>query len=429
MEPVRLPVVAFAVAFSLCAFVTACGGSAPTRAVVVARPSVPEAAELPSAPPEPPRLPPERWYLEHLAINGRHALLRRVDATGRSTVQTRIVDLDTGSVLEEVNMPELGKFPGATIGMPAKEVAKLDAMLATPRFADDLMRAGHVAHRFPFGTCGRLAASPNTTSVAFNAGDWVYVADGTGRMKKKLVQAAAYDPAFSPDGKYLFFRHASGAKERAFTKYELFVMPADLSQPPRALAGTAGVRERFAATTDATSAVGITSHEPTIRTCVLGVGLRPPFAVKRLACIDGGEPLVESVVSPKGRWAALTTASVAAEARDVLTNPSRAPNDAKAKQRAFHIPRFRLRVVSLATGAVAMDVAAEPGYSLRAISDAGIVVRSGVRGVLVHDVPRKSSKEVQTTVDLGDRAIFRNEHELVFVHDNTVQSVDVRTFE
>ena len=104
----RPSVIAFAVALSSCAFVSACGGSAPIRAIAVPRPSAPEAAELASPPPEPARVPLERWYLEHLATNGRHALLRRVDASGRSTVQTRIVDLETGSVLEEVNMPELG---------------------------------------------------------------------------------------------------------------------------------------------------------------------------------------------------------------------------------------------------------------------------------------------------------------------------------
>ena len=76
-----------------------------------------------------------------------------------------------------------------------------------------------------------------------------------------------------------------------------------------------------------------------------------------------------------------------------------------------------------------MDAEAEPGYSLRALSDAGMLVRSGIRGVLVHDVVQGARVDVQTPVDLGDRAIFRSDYDLVVLRGGTVASVDVRTLE
>lgn len=362
--------------------------------------------------------PPEHWYFEHLAANGRNALLRRLDATGRMTLQMRIVDVDTGAVLEEVQMPDLGKFPGATVGVSAAELAKLDAVLASPRFVDDLTRGAHVAQRFPFGSCGRLSAGTGNVGIAFNAGDWLYLADNAGHVKKKLSQEAAYDPRYSPDGKVLFFRRATGAIDRVFAKYELFAMPTDLSQPAKVLPGTAGVREGFDIGDGGQTAVVIASHEPVVKTCVLSVGLRAPFAVKKLGCLEGGERLVEYVVSPKGRWAAFTTQTPPQkDARPV-------EKDAKAKQAPAPLA-WRLRVLSLASGQLAYDVPAEAGYSLRAISDDGTLVQSGLRGIVVDDVPKKARKEARVSVDLGYRAFFRSGEELVVQRGSTVGVVDV----
>ncbi len=368
--------------------------------------------------------PSEHWYLEHVAAHGRHALLRRLDASGRSTLQTRIVDIDTGDILEEVTMPELGKFPGATIGLGPSDIAKLDAIIASPRFTDDLVRGAHVAKRFPFGSCGRLSAGIGTAGIAFNAGDWLYLADNGGHVKKKLALEAAYDPRFSPDGKYLFFRRATGATDRISARYELVVMPADLSQPPRPLPGTSGVREGFEVTPDGQTALVIASHEPAVRTCVLSVGLRPPFAVKKLGCLDGGERLVESVVSPKGRWAALTTQSPVEKetVRDDGLKGKRAP-------RPLSPLAWRLRVLSLGPGSgqLAHDGPAEAGLSLRAINDAGMLVQSGLRGVRIDDVPKNVRRDVRTPPDLGQRVFFRSDEELVFLRGANVATVDVRS--
>ena len=177
-------------------------------------------------------------------------------------------------------MPQLAKFPVTTIGKSPADLAKLDALFAALSFAEDLVRVGRIASPFPFGACGRIAGSPQ--AIAFNAGDWLYVADAQGKVKKRLTQEAAYDPRVSSDGKFVFFRRASGNVDKVLAKYELFVMPTDMSQPPKALAGTAGIMERFVTSADG-NAVVIASHEPQIHTCVLSVAQKAPFAVKKLA--------------------------------------------------------------------------------------------------------------------------------------------------
>ena len=78
------------------------------------------------------------------------------------------------------------------------------------------------------------AAENDGVAIAFDAGDWLYIADDTGRVRRRLVEEAAYDPRFTPDGKHLFFRRITGTVD-VFAKYELFVVPSDLSAPPRAL--------------------------------------------------------------------------------------------------------------------------------------------------------------------------------------------------
>ena len=246
-----------------------------------------------------------------------------------------------------------------------------------------------------------MAGSPQ--AIAFNAGDWLYVADAQGKVKKRLTQEAAYDPRVSSDGKFVFFRRASGNVDKVLARYELFVMPTDMSQPPKALAGTAGIMERFATGADG-NAVVIASHEPQIHTCVLSITQKAPFTVKKLGCLDGGEALVESAISPKARWAALTTKTVDAE-RNLA---------------------WRLRVVSLVNGAVVLDVPADAGFSLRAISDAGVLVQSGIRGVIVDDAVTKKRRILAAPLDLGHRGFFRSGTELVVLRGAGVTVVDLR---
>lgn len=363
----------------------------------------------------------EHWYFESLSPDGKRALLRELDPAARSTFHVRVVDVDGKQTLEDVTLPELSKIPAATIGGKPTELAQLEWMLASPAFGRDVVRGARVARTFPFGECGRLAAATSGAAIAFDAGDWLYVADEAGHVRRRLVEEAAYDPRFSPDGKYLFFRRATGAVD-VFAKYELFVVPTDLSAPPRALPSTVGMRDRFVMHPSQTEAYAITSQATRGRTspdtCIVSLSLKPPFGVKKLVCLDSPrEQVVDSIVSPKGKWAAISTkkrVDIAGE-----TGPSDLI-DGKTRL------EWRLRVISLSTGKIVRDEPDPPGMNIRAISDAGLLVQSGALGTLVTDVPgKKEHRLADPTLDLGYRGVFRNDKELVYVAGATVSVVDV----
>jgi hypothetical protein len=372
---------------------------------------------------------PDHWYFEALSGDGRRALLRQLDPLNRATFHIRVVDVDSGRTLEETALPELAKIPASTIGGKPTELAELEWMLATPAFGRDIIKGSHLAGSFPFGACGRLAAASNGSAIAFDAGDWLYVADQTGRVRRRLVEEAAYDPRFSPDGKHLFFRRATGTVD-VFAKYELFVVPSDLSAPPRALPGTAGMRDRFVAHPDGQTAFAVASQPRSLPpaagtagprsrdenprgsdTCVVSLGLKPPFPAKKLACLDGNEQVVESVISPRGKWAALSTKKRAEGSADRAAGARRV--------------EWRLRVVSLTNGKVVRDEPDVAGRGVRAISDSGLLVQSGALGILVTDVPGKKTREIERPIDLGYRGFFRNDTELVYVVGSTVDVIDV----
>lgn len=358
--------------------------------------------------------PPELWYFEWLSQDGKRALLRRLDANAKSVFQARIVDVDTGSTIEEESLDELGRVP--TPGHSG-DGTDLDTLFESSAFAADLVRGAQVSNAFPFGTLGRFSAAPNGNAIAFNAGDALFVADKSGAVKKRLAAEAAYDPRFTPDGKHILFRRATGKLDKVFAKYELFAVPADLSAPPKVIPGTAGTRDRFVETADGSAAIAIASHEPHIKTCALSVGLRPPFNVKKLACLEGGEELVESVLSPKGKWAALTTQTEVAD-----ESSSKPERNAKRFTKSHH---WRLRVVSLKTGKVDLDETAQTGLSLHAISDTGVLVQSGPAGIVVDDVEKKIHHTLGHEIDLGYRGFFRGAHELVFVRGASVGVADL----
>lgn len=367
--------------------------------------------------PETPHVPeaaPGHWYFEWLSRDGKRALLRRLDGEARTNLQTRVVDVDSGKVLVDDTFPELGKLPTATIGRRPNEVAELMGRLAAPALGADVVRAAALAEGFPFGSCGRLSAAADGAAIAFNAGDWLYVTDGAGRVQKRVTGQAAYDPRFTPDGKFVMFRGATGKIDKVRARYELLVAPADLSRSARVLAGTAGVRDRFSVDAAGAFAIAVASQEPQVKTCVLSIGLRTPFAVKRLACLEGGEQFVDSTLSPSGRWAAITTQKSSDLRRDV--------KDAASPR---VVPEWRLRVVALVSGEVVLDEAAAPGLLVRAISDDGVLVQSGAGGVVIDDLEAKTRRTLQRDVELGHRGIFRSPTELVVVRGGSVAVVDL----
>jgi hypothetical protein len=392
--------VAAAVAFAALA---GCSGKKPELAPRT--PATTQPATLPTivvARPPPP--PAEHWYFEWLSRDGKRALLRRLDTKSRATFHARMVDVDSGATMEEAKLEELAKVPFETIG----RLPRLDTLLGTSGLGDDLVRGAHLVGAFPLGSGGRISAAPDGSAIAFNAGDWLYVADKNGRIKRRLAEEASYDPRFTPDGRHLIFRRLSAASPSANGavrgKYELFVVPTDLSKPPQRLEGTAGTRDRVVIAADGQSAISISSLEPQIKTCVLSVSMRAPFGVKKMACLDGGEQLVDSLLSPTGKWVAVMTSK-----HDVKTEAL----------------SFRLRVVALANGKVAHDAPMERGVGLRAISDEGVLVQSGPQGIFVDDVPAKSRRLLTSSIDLGFRAFFRNASEIVYVRDRDVRVVDL----
>ncbi|MBX3230524.1 MAG: PD40 domain-containing protein [Labilithrix sp.] len=337
------------------------------------------------------------WHFESLSADGKRALLRRLDPEMRSAFDVRVVDVASGVVTEETRLAEMARVPASTIGGKAAELKELEFMLASPAFGRDLVQSARIASAFPFGACGRLAAGP--AAIAFDAGDWLYVADAEGRVRRRVVEEAAYDPRLSADGKWLFFRRATGRLDGALARYELFVAPADLSAPPKVLPNTAGVRAaRFAAHPDGQTAVALTVRPESA--CFVSIGLKPPFPTKKTACLETDGRVVESVVSPKGKWAAVST----------------------KKRGDAH---WRVRVVSLATGKVMRDEADAAGHALRAISDAGLLVESGARDAIVVDVTTSKVRALPPALDLGHRGFFKNDTELVYATNGTVAVLDV----
>lgn len=343
----------------------------------------------------------EQWYFEWLSSDGKRALLRRIDSRARSSFEAKIVDVETGASVEEAALEDLEAVGEMARGLRGgKDLHELDAKLAEPALGEDLVRGAAMTTSFPFGSCGRFSAATN--AIAFNAGDWIYLADKTGHVKTRVADVASYDPRFTPDGKNLLFRRANGKFDHWLAKYELFVMPSDQSAPPRALEGTAGARDRIVIDYERKTATVVASHEPFVKTCALSIGLRPPFAVKRMACLDGGEQLSDSVLSPKGRWVALTTHKPRSDGQGLT---------------------FRLRVASLATGKIVLDEPSPPGLLVRAISDSGILVESGGDDALIVDVPKK--KRRTRNFDPGHRAYFRGASELVYVDGSSVAVADL----
>jgi hypothetical protein len=74
---------------------------------------------------------------------------------------------------------------------------------------------------------------------------------------------------------------------------------------------------------------------------------------------------------------------------------------------------------------VALDEAAEPGLIVRAVSDGGLLVQSGARGVVVDDLEEKTRRTLEHAPELGHRGFFRSATELVVVRGAGVAVVDL----
>jgi hypothetical protein len=364
--------------------------------------------------------PSDFWFFASLSGDGKRALLQQERAGGAAVMRLRAVEVDTGATLDEVDLKAVAALPRETLtDGGGVRGGSIDAALRAPALEGDLRRAAALLARFPLGAAPRVAAAPDGAAVAFNAGDWIYLADAAGRVGKRVASQASYDPWFAPDGRHLLFRRMNGRADRFSAKYDLFVAPSDLATAPRPVAGTAELHGH-ALSADGRSVVALSSHEPQLKSCFVSIALAPPFGSKRLGCLEGGEQLVRSLLSPTGRWAAVSTARATDE--DDPDTTIVAPGGKERREKRFE---FRLRVVRTESGEVVRDEAGPSGF-LIALSDEGLLVgrRAGERAFVL-DATTGRRRELAAAAPLGVEGRFRGPRELVSVDGGRVSVVDV----
>jgi hypothetical protein len=375
----------------------------------------------PTASTAPRRVGPGRagaaYLLESVTEDGKRALLLEL-ASMPNQLHYRVVDVDTSAVAADLPLTALSTLPLETLADAGGTVREIDDLVKSPAVADDLKKAAPWLAAFPLGAGGRVAAHASL-GIAFNGGDWVYLADPDGHTKLQLSKAASYAPWFSPDGKLVFTRRLHGSLDGVEGRYVLYGASVDGKSPAREIPATAALRDGFALEPDARAVRVVASFEPKVKTCVVRVELTPPFVTKQQACLDDREELVDARLSTHGAWATFLTTKQLAEddpgAVMVMPDGSRKPMKKKA---------FRFRVVDVETGRVAFD-GARPTGTLVAISDAGLAVFSAPDGVTLFDAATKTSKKLANPLDLGLFGRFRNDRELVFVSGDTASVVDL----
>lgn len=391
-------------------------------------------AETRTADPEPAPPPPSspkggaasaaiHWFLRNTTRDGKLALLERNDSyTGaKHHVHFRVVEVATNKVVDDLDLEHIAALPRETMDDGGKVRShSLDKTLHTAEVAADLARAAKAFGRFPFGSAGRIAASADGSVVAFNAGDWIYVADGKGAVKKRVAEQASYRPRFSPDGKWLFFDKMTGPLDNVVSKYETFVVPSDLSTPPRRLEGTAELREEVILANDDTLR-GVVSAEPIIKTCLVSIAMAPPHAVKKGPCFEPPNGrLVGFVISPSGAWAGITTA------RD--TNEEDPNSKTRYPDGGIKLGKKQVwstRILRAADGKT-FTIDDKPGKPLFAVNDDGLAVRTHIlHAIHVDDVPNGKHREHASREYFGGIPRFRSAKELVYETAGSVRVFDV----
>jgi hypothetical protein len=359
----------------------------------VAPSSVP-AADLAPTPAVAPSLDEGTWYLESLTADGRRALVREIGRVPGQPNLVRVIDIDSG---KELNRARLAPIPEVFVGASKDAERAANEALDSQDLQQSLRHVALLAREFPLGASGRLAAAAGQRSAfAFNAGDNLYIAYINEKVRRKIAADAAYDPAFSKSGTHLLFRRAAIDPRRPVREHELCVAPIDRGEPVRCLRDTRGLRGKLVAHPEQAVAFGFTARANATggaeEICVVSISLEPPFPTRTRACVPGDDALVEAVLSPRAKWAA------------VSTKPSRSA------------ARWRLRVIDLqAKGKVAVDEQDPAGWSLVAVSDRGLLVRSSAEEHSVTDIPTHRTRPIEASTKLDRQGIFRSDSELVYL--------------
>ena len=331
------------------------------------------------------------WYLASLTTDGKHALLKELmQSHGESF---RVVNVDTNQVEAELALPLYSAIPMESMndsGTPNHTNIDVSA----PELGAELVHAAAILAQFPLGASPRIAATPDGHHVAFNGGDWMYVA-ADGKVGARLASQASYQPWFSPDGKTLIFSRERGA----MTDYALYATSVDGKAPLRQLAGTNGTKDKLGLTDHGSvrviAATGAHDH-----TCVLDIGLAAPNRVTRKACFVDDEKLVECTLSPAGTWLACSSSKVGPDHQDI----------------------FHVRAMEEATGKLTTDFI---GFGLpTAVRDDGHVVLFTADTFTVYDA--HGHHGTLKGID-GVSAMFRSPTQLVAETRGGVVVVDVTT--
>jgi hypothetical protein len=351
------------------------------------------------------------WFAENMTSDGAHVLLSEHKELP-SQLHFHLVEVATNKVEADLDLTGVSALPLETVDDDGG-VHKLEAALDTAEIRADLQTIGPVLARFPLGATNRIAAAPDGKHVAFNVGDWLYVADD-GKVVRRLSAESSYHPWFSPDGKSLLYSRLNGTIDGVEGKYELYATSVDGKRPAHELPATAGIRDGFAFSSP-TSVRVVVSAEPKIHTCVIEVSLVAPYKTTKLACLPDGEQVMECVLSPAGTWLACNTTKELAELDPNTTTT------ANGKTTHDHKRQYRTRTLEVASGKVVIDKL--DTASVSAVSDGGLLVLSGRE--LSTMAPNGAVRVLPTHGDVSLFAHFRSPTQLVTESEGTLGVLDV----
>jgi hypothetical protein len=392
----------------------AAGGTrAPTTASSTAVATVPTPKPAAAAPSP---LPGKLLMLAGLSKDGRRALL--FDIRDRPSYQHYlVVDVDSGTLRETIDLPALSSLPSETIADDESVTRNPDDALAKPAIAQELARMAALLPSFDIVQPRRMAAAPDGEWIAFNAGDQIFLADGKGRGLRRVDARASYRPFFHGDR--LFFDRINGSLDGVVSRYDMFaIVPAQPASPATKIDGTTAARDirRLRGST----LIAFASHPPQVKTCVVAIDLTPPFASKPIFCAEDHEELRDGALSPNGLFALLDTQWHTGEDDPRVT--TRGPD---GKVRLGKKLAWRTRLVSLAEGKVLFDATELLGSAV-AVSDEGMAVLTSYKKVELIDASGKR-RSFAPDVRVTPSGIFRNASELVYIdHDKRLRVLDTK---
>ncbi len=330
------------------------------------------------------------WRLKAISRDGARALIQDAAA---GTMHFRSVDLATGKTVVDADLTAVASLPPETV----KGAAAVD--LTDPALSRDLARSTAVLRDFPGSAGGRIAGQEAGRHVVFNVGDELRVGTGSS-ITAALGRGVGYSPWLTPDGSAVLFRRPRGVFPSGSLRYELFVAPLTARGAGRAkvVAGTAGIREGYAQTVGGDALRFIVSPEPET-TCVVEVGLAPPYRAQTKGCLTDREHPLICLLSPHGTAAGCVT--VAGEAK------------------------FRLRILDVETGRTMLD--APTPTALVAVADDGVILAYDAGEPLLLDA-RTGARTALPRSAVGFSSAFRSTTELVTVFDDRPVVVDLTPY-